>query len=104
MKVIEQIKERLKKQSNSSLFWYGVLYLICIITACISVEFFGIISFFASILLLGAIFDGEGDLLWAPIAFLFWIGLILVGVGCLLFLLSEITIIPFNNWLNKKKK
>lgn len=105
----ELARDFLKKHSNACLFWNGLVFLFFFVLLCIDwyiavCLFFGLGSLFT----LALWFDGNDEdcnnNLWIVLTGTFWaaIGLMLL-IGAV-YLLISCTIIPFNDWLNSKRK
>ena len=109
-KTKEKIETFLTETPVSRLFWYGMVYLAFIITACINLELAGVISGIGSLFLFAAFIDGDDDidLFWAPLTVLFWVILVIAGICFGLFCLFRFiymhTLKPFNEWLDSLRK
>ena len=103
----QQLIELKKNNSNSKLFWSGLLYLTYIIILCINFELAMIISGFGSLLMIASMmddWDGKDNHLWFPLTWLFYVFLIGFAIGYVIKLIYDKTIDKFNIWLNNKNK
>lgn len=100
-----------KDIKNSVLFWNTVGYITFIVILITNVEIAEGISGILSLLLVCQAFDSP-DLFerepnkhfWAPMAFAFWVVILLFLIGVVIYYLYDWTIGKFNRWLDKEPK
>lgn len=98
------VYNKLNNYEPSVIFWNGVYWSLFIPIWLVWPEIGIAISGFGSILYLGAALDKDDldNQTWPLSTFIFWLFLIIAGIGFGLYWIYTKTILKFNNFLNQK--
>ena len=105
MKIINALRDGWNGIPNSVKFWNGLVLLILIGVGVYSMTVLGVIWAFGSLLALAVLIDGVDteEHLWMYFMPLMWFLFVLALVLSLGVFIHHKTVVPFNEWLNKKK-